>query len=537
MEYTDKTTGKTVKLAESPDEFIAIVDAGEEEALAPALGGGVFEVTSSTNQDGVVRLRVNREEEATIDVGGALDELKADDRVKAIVPALKDEQGAVKYALPGRVLVRFAAGAPNPEAALQKLRSNVITKYRTPGMFIAAIPDGMTIDAFLQRLNRQANVQFAEPVFYGFEDAEIQINVSTAAVEDGEAVPAALAWNLAVVGAPDAWQITKGDADIVVAIVDGRPDAAHPALAGKFFVPHGPELTFTANQTVSAHATNVCGLVAGEADGFSGIAPGVRVVPVVVNLQAQEYAARADAIHFLADAARQQQIGGQPFSRMVMSCSWQTSGDVIAIRTALEDAAAADVLMVFSAGNSNSSAAHFPSDYSTLAGLGNALLCVAATGPQDVRAAYSNFSPKVDVTAPGGDGLPFDLGDVQAPAPNGVFVNTAGTSIAVPHVAGIAALMLSFNPALTAPQLKTILRGTADDIGPLNPAFAGTLGSGRVSASAALHAVEQQSAAVDPGPAVAALVQDFAARLQSGTGWTLDSVQVTRAGRTAVIDV
>src|SRR5205807_241347 len=165
-------------------------------------------------------------------------------------------------------------------------------------------------------------------------------------------------------------------------------------------------------------------------------------------------------------------------SRVVLSCSWRTSGDVATVRSALEEVVQAGVLPVFSAGNDGSSEPHFPSDYSAWGGaLGGALVCVAATGQSDQRADYSNFSASVSVCAPGGDGLPLDARDILCPDQGETYAYAAGTSIAVPHVVGVAALMLTVAPQLTVQELKQLLMQTTDDIRAANPDFVNTPGT------------------------------------------------------------
>jgi subtilisin family serine protease len=184
-----------------------------------------------------------------------------------------------------------------------------------------------------------------------------------------------------------------------------------------------------------------------------------------VNLSSQTYAERADALRAVAELARRKTVGPAAFSRVVMSCSWRTSGDSAVVRTALEEVVAAGVLTVFSAGNEDNSLPHFPSDYGSWDGLlGRGVVSVAATDRDDRKAAYSNYSPRVNVSAPGGDGLPLDARDILCADQGNSYVYAAGTSIAAPHVAAVAALMLSIDPNLSAEELKNLIVGTADEL-------------------------------------------------------------------------
>jgi subtilisin family serine protease len=299
-----------------------------------------------------------------------------------------------------------------------------------------------------------------------------------------------LAWNLQKLALDRAWARTTGRADIVVAVIDGMPDLTHEALAGRWLVPMSDDLVFCSDRSISSHATNVCGVVAGQSHLLSGVAPGVRLLPLVVDLNTQVYAERADAIRFAAQCARAGRVGMTPFSRLILSCSWRTRGDMAVIRTAVADAISAGVLVLFSAGNEETDLPHYPSDYAAASGLlGEGTVCVAATDEDDRKASYSNYSSKVDVSAPGGDGLPLDLRDILCADQGGTYVYSAGTSIAAPHVAGVAALILSLRPSLTPRELKAGLRAAVDSIDGLNSTYVHKLGTGRLNAEKALAAV------------------------------------------------
>jgi thermitase len=284
-----------------------------------------------------------------------------------------------------------------------------------------------------------------------------------------------------------------------VAVVDGMPETGHEAIAAKLAAPLADAFVFTADRSISSHATNIAGIVAGESAQFIGAAPGIRVLPLIVNLNSQVYAERGAALRFAATCATQRRIGRTRIERLVLSCSWKTAGDLAVIRTALEEAVAAGVVVVCSAGNSGTTAVHFPSAYSNgPTALANGVIAVAATDRDDHLASYSNHSPTVDLCAPGGDGLPIDARDVPCTEQGNAYGFAAGTSISAPHVAAVAALMLSENPELAPGDVKRLLAQSADPIDALNPAYAGTLGSGRLNARRAVAAAGGPGAAETP---------------------------------------
>jgi subtilisin family serine protease len=136
-------------------------------------------------------------------------------------------------------------------------------------------------------------------------------------------------------------------------------------------------------------------------------------------------------------------------------------------------------LGVFASGNSNSPQPFYPGAYWNVVN-------TAATGPTDKRAFYSNHGPTIDISAPGGDSNFLTAGLILNADVGGGYVWMQGTSMACPHVAGVAAMICSVVPGLTADQLRHALLTGVDDINEVNPDMIGMLGSGRLNAYKAL---------------------------------------------------
>jgi subtilisin family serine protease len=519
VRYLDKSTNRMVELADSRTAFLAIADPTQAESLNSLVSQRAFNVVGSTNDDGVFVLEARSQGESLVELDKIVETIRSQPGVRAVVPALVDEQGHTRYYLPDQVIVQFSD--PDAEAAktfLSSLGARVERKLGLPGVYRVRIPDSSDIGSFIATLNQADRVAFAEPAYYGVNDADLRVTISRTASAgsatsdvvaggDGEyeSLGGRLSWNLEKLDLLEAWHLTDGSGDVVVAVVDGMPEHAHEALIGKLATTISNRQIFAADDSVSSHATNICGIIAGESDRFSGVAPGVRLVPLVVNLNSQLYAERAAAIRFAADCARAGRIGRSRINRLVLSCSWRTAGDVAVIRTALEDAIRAGVLIVCSAGNTNSNEAHYPSAYSNGSGvLAEGVLCVAATDQEDRKASYSNYSSTVDLCAPGGDGLPIDERDVPCPEQGNQYGFAAGTSIAVPHVAAVAAMMLSLDPDLSPATLKRQIAANADSVDAQNPGYQHLLGTGRLNARRALSAVANDRTVTspdDPSPA------------------------------------
>jgi serine protease len=213
----------------------------------------------------------------------------------------------------------------------------------------------------------------------------------------------------------------------------------------------------------SWHGTHVSGTVAAlrnNALGVSGVAPAARVVPVrVLGRCGGTFADIIDGITWAAGGA----VAGVPANpnpARVINMSLGGSGACpAALQAAINGAIGLGASVVVSAGNSNLNAS--TATPANCAGV----ITVAASDRQGNRAVYSNFGATVEITAPGGETSPTAANGVLSTLNAGTTVPGAqayafyqGTSMAAPHISGIAALMLNKNPALTPALLASRLR-------------------------------------------------------------------------------
>jgi subtilisin family serine protease len=274
--------------------------------------------------------------------------------------------------------------------------------------------------------------------------------------------------DLEQIGVPDAWRTTTGDPDVVVAVIDTGVDLDHPDLAG---------LTVTAprneiwNSTDVAdgygHGTHVAGTIVARTDnetGIAGIAPDVTLMPVKV-LDDSGFGSFSDVL----DGVDWARTNGADIINLSLGGAL-TPEQVALIQPTFTAARSAGILVVAAAGNSGTPFMEYP------AGL-NGVVSVAAVDGDDMHAEFSTFNRAVDISAPGVDTLSTLFGDYE---------RVSGTSMATPHVAGVAALVWSDRPNLNVAKLEAILRTSAVDLG--DPGRDNLFGSGRVDAAAALDA-------------------------------------------------
>jgi len=297
------------------------------------------------------------------------------------------------------------------------------------------------------------------------------------------------------IDAPEAWLITKGSSNIKVAVIgDGVED--HEDLNdenGNSRVLDG----FTYNclfnckgrpkQDDFGHEQACAGIIAASHNdlGVKGIAPNVKIVPIVIYKKKVdgEYKARVSAIVRGINKSWDN-LGSDVIN---ISYSIQIHDDVTeAINNAINyGRGGKGCVVVCAAGNGGSSSVTYP------ANLDNTL----AVGAQDIFGGiwlYSNTGPKLDIVAPSGYYIHApkstatwsidrmgDKGDWP-----GNYGQFGGTSAAAPQVSGVAALILSINPNLTEEEVRCRITTTATDLG--SPGRDNTFGHGRLNANAAV---------------------------------------------------
>ena len=340
-------------------------------------------------------------------------------------------------------------------------------------------------------------------------------------------------WHLNLINAEAAWDITTGDSDIVVAVLDNAIYINHPDLQNKIVVaidlgngdddPNPPEATY-----MWSHGTHSAGLVGAETNngiGVSSIGYDISIMAVKLGDDAsdgQSMAAGFEGIVWAADNGAD-----------VISMSWGSPQFFQTMQNTVNYAYNKGCVLVAAAGNNGNGMEtqmnpDIPINY---VGYPAALEHVIAVGSCDIgdnKSDFSEYGTWIDVLAPGGfatsgllgmgafsllsttyneagtvtDMINGTTGGAATFGVSGKYDLMQGTSMACPVTSGLCGLMLSVNPDLTPEELTAILKNTCDNVDAQNEAFIDSIGAGRINAAAAVEAAQN---------AVMPLVADFEA--------------------------
>ncbi len=311
---------------------------------------------------------------------------------------------------------------------------------------------------------------------------------------------------LAPLGVEAGWELETGTPDVVVAVIDTGIDCAHEDLQGACwqnpdevvngidddgngyvddvngwnFYEESPDV-----RDVFYHGTHVAGIIAARMNngrGIAGIAPGVRVMPLGI-FSPRGVGTYYDLIRALLYAADE----GAAVINLSLGATSYSYGEALAVAYAY----ARGAVLVAAAGNRASDRVFYPAAHPQVIG-------VAATRVNGQRPGFTNWGSYVDVVAPGVS--------IISTIPDDRYGVLSGTSMAAPHVSGLAALIRSRNPRLSPEEVRRLIESTAEDqIGPPQqdvPGWDPYYGYGRIHVERALNATATASGPLSVGPPV-----------------------------------
>ncbi|OPX31644.1 MAG: hypothetical protein B1H09_02420 [Gemmatimonadaceae bacterium 4484_173] len=339
-----------------------------------------------------------------------------------------------------------------------------------------------------------------------------------------------LAWGVAKINADDAWALGYEGQGVIVAVIDTGVDYYHSDLGNNMWhdTPAGFHYGWDFYDGDSdpmdtyGHGTHVAGSVAGDgtAGTETGVAPSATIMAIRINYYSGGESTWIQAMEFAAD-----------HGASVMSTSLGSTHGNTSLRTANENSLTAGLYHSVAAANDGPAAGSIlsPGDSpppwfhpdQTYHGGQSAVVTVGATNNSDVIASfssrgpvtwwsdYSDSSPLIDpdISGPGVDVVSCRWSGYSGSGP---YTTMSGTSMATPHLSGVAALILSANPNLTVAQMDSLIEVTSLDLGASGKE--NTYGAGRVDALAAVQAAlsmtgteEAQGAVLPPAMGISAI--------------------------------
>lgn len=385
---------------------------------------------------------------------------------------------------PGRVLVGWSEGADERarSALLAAQGWRTVRRSDELNVDLVAVPKGEEMAA-IAALQADPSVAYAEPDYLAYAAGTLAVEtrqtsppLSALGVQPNDTYWTAQ-WPLRRIQLPQAWELTQGDAAVVVAVVDSGVDLGHPEFAGRLLPGFDYVEWDGVPQDQYGHGTHVAGVIAAAGNdgrGVAGSAWGIRVLPL--RALDRNGVGTASNITWAVLAASSQNVE-------VINLSLALSGPSTTLHDAIVAASSNNILIVAATGNDSQpglppAPVRYPAAYPQV-------VAVAATTHWEDRAYYSNGGPEVELAAPGGEASD----PVISASLNGSYALLYGTSIATAHVSGVAALLSTYAPQWGAQAVRDALRNTADKVG-ATPYVSGRndrLGYGRINAAAALR--------------------------------------------------
>lgn len=368
----------------------------------------------------------------------------------SVVGVLSKKQASAKREnefAQGEILVKLKEGVSPDEAGEVHRQLGGRVKETIPGIDVQVVAVKDNVDRAISAYARERLVEYAEPNYIahalGLPDDtyfDRQWGMDNTGQTGGTVD--------ADIDAPEAWDLTTGNSEVKIAILDTGIDQTHEDLASKI----GLQENFTDSSTVDdlyGHGTHVGGIAAAVTNNTTGVA-GVGYQTSLMNAKV------------LGDDA------SGYYSWITSGIIWATENGAKVINmslggnrksSALEDAVnyawSNGVVIVAAAGNSGNPSRTYPAYYQNC-------IAVAATDDNDQKASFSSYGSWVDVAAPGVDiystfpDHPYTVGR------NLNYDYGSGTSMSTPHVAGIAGLVWATEPGLSNQAVRDKIEQGAD---------------------------------------------------------------------------
>jgi len=320
----------------------------------------------------------------------------------------------------------------------------------------------------LEYFRAKDNVDFAEP-HYLLMSNELN-EASSFSQPNDQFYQEEYQWNLPAIGTEKGWSISRGNEDITIAVIDTGVDLDHPDLKNRLV--NGYNVLGDNHQPDddNGHGTHVAGIIASETNNREGIAGMTwynKIMPVKA-MSAEGYGTTFDIAKGIIWAVEN--------GANVINLSLGNYKESNVLQRAIRYAYNHDVVLIAAAGNDSSQQPSYPAAYPEV-------LSVSAVNYDGKLADFSNYGSYINISAPG----------VYIPSTyyKNQYASLSGTSMAAPHVTGLAGLIKSANPELSNKEIMEIIQSSARDLGKKGKDI--QFGNGLIDVNSALKAAADKT--------------------------------------------
>lgn len=383
--------------------------------------------------------------------------------------------------VPGELLVKYRASRKEACEAFYRIQWGIVPihVFEEYGLQYVRLPKGMSVEDGLEIFERDPDVEYAEPNRYfspSLIPDDTYFDLQWAVHNTGQDINGRPGTADADIDGPEAWALTTGSPDVIVALIDSGVDYNHPDLSTNIWINtaeavgnnidddgngliddiRGWDFVDDDNDPMDAygHGTFGAGIIAAKGNNQRGVA-GINFqarIMILRIINAQGAATTADAVAAVIYANEK--------GADVINISWGVSDPdppSQALRSAIEASRAVVVCAAGNDGSDNDDTPFYPASYEI-----DHIIAVASSDQNDDLSSFSNFGAgSVDVAAPGENILSCRLSSIYGGAE---YIFGSGTSGAAAHVSGLAALVKSLAPTLSNREIKAAIENHVDAI-------------------------------------------------------------------------
>ena len=354
-----------------------------------------------------------------------------------------DNENASHY-YENEIVVRFQNGHPTA-GQLQTIAADIRCKEpRKLGYAYIFRSEKMNYSQLKTYFAYKWHPQYIEPHYMYLTNDTVSENTGAGVITPNDLLFSTYQWNLPAIETEQGWNLSKGSKEVIVAVVDTGVQAGHPDLKGQLLAGYNAISNGSTPDDDVGHGTHVAGIIGAltnNEEGVAGISWYNKILPVKAldNSGAGTTYSVAEGIIWAADNGAK-----------VINLSLGNYADSQFLHDAIKYAYDRDIVIVSASGNDNTERPGYPAAY-------DEVIAVAATNSTGERASFSNYGDYIDVAAPGES--------IASTYPDNQYAALSGTSMASPHVAALAGLVRSLNPALTNKEVTELLTSNAVDLG------------------------------------------------------------------------